>query len=443
MNENKYSRFLIGLTIFLSSYILFKRPFEGYITYIVMVIFFPVFISKYGLPKIPLLIFAPLLVSGWINIQIGENEPGLFFKIFIGLFSSVLFYRYVLEAFKFDVNDLFKLYIRGALIVSIIGFFQIASFFVGFTPGYDYGWFLNKWGVSPGGFGIRMNSIFSEPAYFAGVVGPAFFVAIYNVLMKKQAYMTKMQSYIIIGAYLLTFSSLGIISIFVAALLLLMNYGFVRYAIFVGPILYLGYIYAYSELDEFRDRVDGTVTAFSGQGPVDLNEIHGSSFVLYNNYVIALENFKKNPFFGTGLGSHPLAFEKYSLTNAPGMIDLNFNKADANSMLLRLLSETGLYGVLFMLGFVFYNVVPRNKSANETNWLISNGILVVIIVYLMRQGHYFINGFPFFLWVYYYVRKYNDWMIENPEDALLQEEEEEEFNQIEEEETKPTLAQGS
>jgi len=34
-------------------------------------------------------------------------------------------------------------------------------------------------------------------------------------------------------------------------------------------------------------------------------------------------------------------------------------------------------------------------------------------------------------------------MIENPEDALLQEEEEEEFNQIEEEETKPTLAQGS
>jgi len=77
MNENKYSRFLIGLTIFLSSYILFKRPFEGYITYIVMVIFFPVFISKYGLPKIPLLIFAPLLVSGWINIQIGENEPGL------------------------------------------------------------------------------------------------------------------------------------------------------------------------------------------------------------------------------------------------------------------------------------------------------------------------------------------------------------------------------
>ncbi len=436
MNENKYSRFLIGLTIFLSSYILFKSPFEGYITYLVMVIFFPVFISKYGLPKLPLLIFAPLLVSGWINIQIGENEPGLFFKIFIGLFSSVLFYRYVMEAFKFNVNDLFKLYIRGAIIVSIIGIFQILSYFVGFTPGYNYSWFLNKWGVSPGGLGIRMNSIFSEPAYFAGVVGPAFFVAIYNLLMKKNAYMTRTQSYIIVGAYLLTFSSLGIISIFVAALLLLMNYGFVRYAIFVVPLLYFGYIYAYSEIDEFRDRVDGTVTAFSGQGPIDLNEVHGSSFVLYNNYVIALENFQRNPFFGTGLGSHPLAFDKYSLTNAPGMIELNFNKADANSMLLRLLSETGLYGVIIMLSFVAFNIVPRNKSANEHNWLISNGILVVIIVYLMRQGHYFINGFPFFLWLYYYVRKYNDWMIENPTEGAAQDIE---FEKFSEEEEKPTL----
>ena len=424
MNENKYSRFLIGLTIFLSSYILFRSPFEGYITYLVMVIFFPVFISRYGIPKLPLLIFAPLLVSGWINIQIGENEPGLFFKIFIGLFSSVLFYRYVIEAFNFDINDLFRLYIRGALIVSVIGIFQIFSFFIGFGPGYDFVWFLNKWGVSPGGLGIRMNSIFSEPAYFAGVVGPAFFVAIYNLLMKKEAYMTKAQSIVIVAAYLLTFSSLGIISIFVAALLLLLNYGFVRYAILVGPLLFFGYTYAYNNIDEFRDRVDGTVTAFSGEGQIDINEVHGSSFVLYNNYVIAVENFKRNPFFGTGLGSHPLAFEKYSLTNAPGMIDLNFNKADANSMLLRLLSETGLYGVIIMLSFVIYNIVPRNKSANDTNWLVSNGILVVILVYLMRQGHYFINGFPFFLWLYYYVRKYNDWMIENPEEAAIKEAEE-------------------
>ena len=106
------------------------------------------------------------------------------------------------------------------------------------------------------------------------------------------------------------------------------------------------------------------------------------------------------------------------------MIDLNFNKADANSMLLRLLSETGLYGVIIMLSFVIYNIVPRNKSANDTNWLVSNGILVVILVYLMRQGHYFINGFPFFLWLYYYVRKYNDWMIENPEEAAIKEAEE-------------------
>ena len=60
-----------------------------------------------------------------------------------------------------------------------------------------------------------------------------------------------------------------------------------------------------------------------------------------------------------------------------------------------------------MIWLVLSNLVPKNRSQNETNWLMSNAILVVILVYLMRQGHYFINGFPFFLWMYYYIRKKN------------------------------------
>ena len=33
----------------------------------------------------------------------------------------------------------------------------------------------------------------------------------------------------------------------------------------------------------------------------------------------------------------------------------------------------------------------------------SNGIAVMILLYMIRQGHYFLNGFPFFLWMFYYV----------------------------------------
>jgi hypothetical protein len=33
---------------------------------------------------------------------------------------------------------------------------------------------------------------------------------------------------------------------------------------------------------------------------------------------------------------------------------------------------------------------------------VGSAVLVIIILYLLRQGNYFINGFPIFMWIYYY-----------------------------------------
>ena len=102
-----------------------------------------------------------------------------------------------------------------------------------------------------------------------------------------------------------------------------------------------------------------------------------------------------------------MAFERYSVTKQAGAIKIDFNQFDAHSMFLRLLSETGLYGVLFMLIFLIRSWVRRNRAADEEMWLISNALLVIILLYLSRQGHYFLNGFPFFLWMFYYVSREN------------------------------------
>ncbi|MBI1266997.1 MAG: hypothetical protein GC193_06140 [Cryomorphaceae bacterium] len=400
----------ILLTLFLSSYVLFKSPFEGYVTYLFMVIFFPFYISKFGIPALPVVIFTPLLISGLIYIQTLDNTDVLFLKIFLGFFSSVLFYRYVLQAFEYDVSKLFGYYMKGAVVVSAIGLIQIASYQVGFSPGYDFSWILNKWGLSPGGLGIRLNSIVSEPAQFAAVVGPAFFVSAYNLVFRKNHFIKRSSTIIIIIAYSLTFSTLGILGISLTVIILVINYGFLRYVLIVGPILYFGLNYAYDNIDEFRVRFDGVVTTFSDEGEESKNytDVHGSSFVLYNNYVIASENFKRNPLFGTGLGSHPIAFERFSLTRNARVLQVDFNKADANSMFLRLMSETGLYGLIVMLGIVIRNFVMRRNAVNEENWLISGATVLIILIYLMRQGHYFLNGLPFFIWLYYYTRKRND-----------------------------------
>jgi hypothetical protein len=294
----------------------------------------------------------------------------------------------------------------GALIVSFIGLFQLLSYFVGFTPGYNYNWLFNKWSLTEGGLGLRLNSVFSEPSYFAAVVSPAFFVALYNSIARKTLFIKRWHGFVIILAYLLTYSSLGIIGIFVAIVLFLLNLGVVKYSIIFVPLFIFSFDYAYKNVPEFTSRWDGTFTMFETKNYKSY-DIHGSSFVLYNNYQIALINFKQHPLFGTGLGSHPVAFDKYSLTNLTGAVDIEFNKMDANSMALRLMSETGIYGLFVMFFILFKCWIFKQRAASEEHWVMSNGISLIIILYLARQGHYFLNGFPFFLWMYFYLEKDN------------------------------------
>ena len=126
---------------------------------------------------------------------------------------------------------------------------------------------------------------------------------------------------------------------------------------------------AYNNTKEFKERVDGINELFfenildndiskteTKSGKVKrirnfLKRVHGSSFVFYNNYNAAKQNFKENPLFGTGLGSHEFAYEKYNLSEKIGGI-YQFNTTDANSMFLRVVSEAGLIGILFLILFV-------------------------------------------------------------------------------------------
>src|SRR5690606_15897113 len=127
---------------------------------------------------------------------------------------------------------------------------------------------------------------------------------------------------------------------------------------------------------------------------------HGSSVILYNNFHIAVENFKRNPIFGTGLGSHPTAFDKYSLTKNVSTAGFDLNKQDANAMFNRLLSETGLFGLGLFIFFILFRFVRKDRSENKL-WIISSACLVVILINMGRQGHYFLAGFPFYFWMFY------------------------------------------
>jgi hypothetical protein len=405
VSEGKHNLLVIifiYVSIFINSYVFFKEPFEFYVGYLIYILLLPGFMLRYGFNRYLVFVFAILLLTGLFNLFVGNNTSAQFFKIFTGLILSYFFYYYVILEFDFKVDQLFKWYLKGCYFAAVIGVIQFISFQIGFVPGYNFNWILNKWGVIAGGnFGIRINSVFGEPTHLGAVLSAAFFVSLYNMFRKDSYGLTKFQSVIIIIVYVLSFSGLGQTGILLSILFIAVNFGFIRYFLVFIPIGVLIFNFMYNNIKDFRDRLESLIDLFA-HGKFVLGKTHGSSFILYNNYTVALENFKTNFLFGTGVGSHPIAFEKYSIAKEIKVYGFNLNSADANSMLLRLISETGLFGVGIFVFIIFKFYVKRDSQNESFHWLVSNAILIMILLNLFRQGHYFLNGFPFFVLLYYF-----------------------------------------
>ena len=75
------------------------------------------------------------------------------------------------------------------------------------------------------------------------------------------------------------------------------------------------------------------------------------------------------------------------------------NKYDGYSLLIRLYSETGLIGLS-----LFFLFVGRNYNRNS---LINSSIVFLIVSFMLRGGHYTLNGTVFFFFMYYWTRKTN------------------------------------
>lgn len=418
LNTNKTSLnvVLVYFTIFINTYVLFKDPFEFYISYIVVLLYFPYLFKRHPLSPFLIKIFSVLFIFGILSIFINNNTFSLFMKVYLGIVMIYTFYDLIIKEFNYDIQILFKWYLKGAFIMACIACFQYVSFLIGFNRGYNYTWLFNKWTFALGGtLGIRINGFFAEPTYLASSLSAAFFISVYNLLRKEKFIISKFQSSIIIIAYILSFSGIAQSGILITLLILLVSFGFIRYLIIMIPLLIILFNFLYSNVNEFRERYDSINDLFSGK-EFKLGKTHGSSFILYNNAMVTIENLKTNLLFGSGIGSHPITFDKYSIAKNWKVKGFNNNSADASSMLLRLLSETGLIGTLLFIIFIFKCYVKYNPNYPTFHWLISNSILVMILLNLLRQGNYILLGFPFFVLLYYY--NYLDYINQGTDSSM-------------------------
>ena len=390
--------------LFRYTFLLFPGPL-GYGPFIAFYLLLPIFIVKYKVPfrELAWLIF--VLMVGASGVMTGVIPNGVYIKVAGSIMLPYVFYAYVWRHFEYNVEQLFTLYLKGAYAVSIIGLLLFVDSFLGnnllqFLQLFIY---LDTIDAT---LGIRLASLLGEPTYFANIVLPAGVVGMFRLIVKQDMgigidYLTKRKAIVFILALLLTYSAIAFVGLFLGGILLLLRHGAVRYAIIIPLILIFARI-VILQVPELEDRYQGVLSVSSEK--TQSGDFHGSSFILFNHAYITWMNVQENPLFGTGLGTHAIATEKYSLGNKG--VEYHYrtqNSQDASSMLLRILSELGLFGGILVFIFLKRNYIPR-VTEDPVLWLISTAIFVTIVMQLLRQGNYILNGFPFFVLGFVFTR---------------------------------------
>lgn len=362
------------------------------------------FIKDISFNRYFFIIFSALSVFSIYNIYLGNNTSILFVKQFLGISTNAVFFYLLVKFNNYDTKRLFVIYLNIAYFVALIGIIQEMSYLLKFKPGYDFSFIFPNWeGVSQQGMFMRINSILPEPAHFCGAIMAAFFVSITTFTKDNSGLLSRWKSVVIILSFMFSFSSVGYIAAMFSILILAYNWNKTRYYFIAAMTVMPLYFIAYNYVDVFATKTSSTMNILTGAGEGTVEESDLSTFAIASNALVAYKSLQNNTLIGTGLGSHELNYDKYiNIVIDSDRIQNAMNKEDAGSLFVRLISETGLFGLLIFIVFIFKLYLRRKDDRSNFFWIINNAILCMFIVKLIRYGHYFADGFFFFLWLYYF-----------------------------------------
>lgn len=242
----------------------------------------------------------------------------------------------------------------------------------------------------------RLQGIFTEPAHYAIVVIPACY---YNLKSKKYIPFA-----IIFITLLLSSSSIGYLGIGLMLVLPNITLKRVKYLFIVLPFTIIAFLYVYNNFEFFRLRVDDTYRSLNAVNTGKFEEYTNlSSYALLSNAFVVKKNLTDHP-FGSGLGSHYYMHKENYIKyiRIPEYIrttnNTEINSKDACSLFLRICSDTGILGFIFIL-FILYHI---SKSFRYRDSFFAQSIVIYLILKLFRDGHYFPPEMYFFVWLLYF-----------------------------------------
>lgn len=324
---------------------------------------------------------ASVLVLNIIVISLMNHSYLLLLKQFIPI---VIFYTASYAFFKkVDIAKIFKIYVKVSILVCCLGLLQFTLYVCGVSVYVD----------TPG----RINSIIPEPSHLAIMVIPAFcYMYLRNGLFN-------LKTLIILVTIVGTFSATAYLSLlffFVIKNFKPCTFKFYAILIFICGLSALTYLIS----DEVRYRIDD-VAAYSQSG--SLEEANATTFSAFSNLKVMFFSLKQNPFLGSGLGNHEKAYLEYFEDADYGILRRHgLNMQGGHSLFIRVLSETGLVGMLLILSF-FYKF--RITHENNIYYIISLASLMYFVGRIFKLGGYFDYGIYFFalsyLFSYFHCKK--------------------------------------
>jgi hypothetical protein len=352
----------------------------------------------------------------------------------VGIFVSMLVVIAISEEIKRVPPFFFKLVRLSCIVLGSTGVVAILQsiYFNSIGTGslFDFSFMNSIAGGSvwrdPANIGFihRANSIYAEPAHMTRYLGLMCGVALMRVGFLGREFshaiaglIPKWCAWAILLAFLVSISLLGfalLMIVGVACRLVIQRnviktfFKGIRY--FFIPLVGILFM-AFLAGPELQSKLLTTNLIFSDEGrDVQIGSFETeqvSALAIAMNIIVMEDNLKSYPWFGVGLGGHPVSYYANPPPAAAAIEPLfGLNADDASGTLVRLLSETGIVGTAVYMSMVIYiiwrlkKVIVRSmetrKRLNQPPSAslalaigIAGSLVGVFIITLARAGQYY------------------------------------------------------
>ena len=301
-------------------------------------------------------------------------------KTFAFLVLSITMYRLFLQRvpLQMTVETIFN----AALLLSLYGCIQEIGYILKIPAIYDisnYGFTLNGLDIGHGNL-MRVNSLYAEPAHLGPILGLGVLIGLIECRSNKriQSWKTAM----ILVAALLTQSFLTYASVIAAFVCFILFYqkGIKRKLKWV-LLATLAVVFLCISQWDLVYSVIGRLSQFRTLQTDTGNDL--SALAITSNFQVAVEKMKDGYWFGTGLDSHRLYYDRY-IDRLYSFLYMRLNSADAASLYIRIFSEFGIIGLVAFCWALLKKFYLGLKSKNKILVM----VILMLMVSIMRDGSY-------------------------------------------------------